>query len=127
MSLPPRLLVVNSIQSKYASLAALARFGIYHTSTLVVAVSNLVQEVGDVGAAMATLRARMDDPEAQQDDATTDDAAEQIEMEEAAEAGGEVAGAEGGLRRLMSSHIVDAYGGSGSEPQMVDTYGGGSK
>jgi hypothetical protein len=111
-----------------SGLAALARFGIYHTSTLVVAVSNLVQEVGDVGAAMATLRARMDDPEAQQDDATTDDAAEQIEMEEAAEAGGgEVAGAEGGLRRLMSSHIVDAYGGSGSEPQMVDTYGGGSK
>eukprot|EP01043_Picozoa_sp_COSAG02_P008366 COSAG02_NODE_266_length_26580_cov_9.209207_14_plen_1251_part_00 len=59
-------------------LRMLARFGIYHKSSLVVAVSNLVQEVGDVGVAMKALRAaiaRADQPDAehQTDDASTDD------------------------------------------------------
>ena len=46
-------------------LKALARFGIYHTSSLVVAASNLVQEVGDIGVAMKALRARVDQPSTQ--------------------------------------------------------------
>ena len=54
-------------------LEALARFGIYHKSALVVAVSNLIQEVGDVGAAMAALRARVDHPEVVSSIAPTDD------------------------------------------------------
>ena len=59
-------------------LMVLARFGIYHKSSLVVAVSNRVQEVGDVGVAMAALRAaiaRADQPDAkhQTDDTSTDD------------------------------------------------------
>eukprot|EP01048_Picozoa_sp_COSAG05_P013023 COSAG05_NODE_1347_length_5118_cov_5.195258_8_plen_189_part_00 len=56
-----------------SGLQVLARFGIYHTSALVVAASNLVQEVGDISAAMAALRARVDDPEIQASVVPTDD------------------------------------------------------
>eukprot|EP01043_Picozoa_sp_COSAG02_P039324 COSAG02_NODE_3097_length_7379_cov_2.471154_3_plen_1248_part_00 len=71
-------------------LRVLARFGIYHKSSLVAAVSNLVQEVGDVGVAMTALRAaitRADRPEAehQTDDASTDDEGAAAAMEPSAE------------------------------------------
>ena len=67
-------------------LAALARFGIYHKSALVVAVSNLVQEVGDLSAAMAALRARVDHPDAVTSVVPTDD------EDEAEPVGGAVGG-----------------------------------